>query len=56
VAKLSFGVRREFRLTDKFGLGLGALYSFNSVAEELEPWYGGSPEGAMVFLQFMAGT
>jgi hypothetical protein len=55
-AKLSLGARREFRLTEKVRLGLGALYSFNSVAEALDASYGGSPEGAMIFLQFMAGT
>jgi len=56
VGKLSVGALREFRVTERIRLGLGALYSFNSVARELEPAYGGSPEGAMVFLQFTAGT
>ncbi len=56
VAKMSAGAIREFRVTDRTRLGLGALYSFNSVASELEAAYGGSPEGAMVFLQFTAAT
>ncbi len=56
VAKMSAGAIREFRVTDRTRLGLGALYSFNSVASELEAAYGGSSEGAMVFLQFTAAT
>lgn len=56
VAKMSFGARREYGVTNNIRLGIGALYSFSSVAAALEPSYGGSPAGAMVFLQFMAGT
>ncbi len=56
VGKLSLGARRDFRLTDKFRLGFGALYAINSIANELEPSYGGTPDGAMVFLHFSAGT
>jgi hypothetical protein len=56
VSKLSLGVLREFRVTERIGLGLGGLYSFNRVEQELEAAYGGSPEGAMIFLQFTAGT
>jgi hypothetical protein len=56
VGKLSFGALREFRVTDKVRLGLGALYSVNTVADELEPSYGGSPDGTMIFLQLVAGT
>ena len=37
-------------------LGLGALYSFNNPDTALEPSYGGNADGAMVFLQFTAGT
>lgn len=56
VSKISVGALREFRLTDSVRLGFGALYSFNFVADELKPAYDGNPEGAMVFLQFTAGT
>jgi hypothetical protein len=56
VGKVSVGAIREFRVTESVRLGLGALYSFNSVERELESSYGGSPEGAMLFLQFKAGT
>jgi hypothetical protein len=56
VAKLSVGARREFPVTEHVRLGVGALYTFNEVASALEPAYGGSPAGAMLFLQFVAGT
>ncbi len=56
VAKASVGALWEFRLTETMRLGFGALYSFNFVADELKPVYGGDPEGAMVFLQLTAGT
>jgi hypothetical protein len=57
VAKLSVGGLREFALTDRLGIALGALYTINDVAGELAPSYGGShPNGAMVFVQFLAGS
>ena len=56
VGKVSLGARREFPLGDRVRLGLGALYSLNDPGTALEPSYGGSPDGAMVFLQFTAGT
>jgi hypothetical protein len=57
VAKLSVGARREFELTERLRLGVGALYTVNDVDAALAPSYGGShPNGAMVFVQFIAGT
>ncbi len=57
VAKLSVGALREFRLTERLRLGLGALYTVNDVDAALAPSYGGShPNGAMAFVQFRAGT
>jgi hypothetical protein len=56
VGKVSAGLRREFPLTEKMRLGLGALYTLNDVGTELRSSYGGSPDGAMIFLQFIAGT
>jgi hypothetical protein len=57
VAKLSVGGLREFALTDRLGIGVGALYTINDVAGALAPSYGGShPNGAMVFVQFLAGS
>ena len=56
VAKLSAGLRREFALGDRARVALGALYSLNRVDDSLRPSYGGNPHGAMVFLQFLAGT
>ncbi len=56
-AKLSIGALRRFSLTERVSLGLGALYTLNEVDRELRPSYGGAnPNGAMVFLQFFAGT
>ncbi len=54
--KLSVGARREFQLGDHIRLGLGALYTLNAIPGALEASYGGSPDGAMIFLQFSAGT
>ena len=56
VGKVSLGARREFPLGDRVRLGLGALYSLNDPGSALEPTYGGNPDGAMIFLQFTAGT
>jgi hypothetical protein len=56
VAKLTAGLRREFPLGDRLRVALGALYSLDRVDDELRPSYGGNPGGAMVFLQFLAGT
>ena len=56
VGKLSIGVRREFPLSERVRFGLGALYTLNEVDEALRPSYGGSPDGAMLFVQLIAGT
>ena len=57
VAKLSVGARREFELTERMRLGLGALYTVNDVDPHCAPSYGDShPNGAMVFVQFFAGS
>jgi hypothetical protein len=56
VNKLTLGARREFPVTGRIRLGVGTLYTFNDVDAALEPSYGGSPNGAMLFLQFLTGT
>ena len=57
VSKLSVGARREFELTERLGLGIGALYTVNDVDAALAPSYGAThPNGAMVFVQFFAGS
>lgn len=57
VGKLSVGGLRTFPITERTSLGLGALYTINQVDRELRPSYGGAnPNGAMVFVQFFAGT
>jgi hypothetical protein len=50
VAKVSAGVIRDFRLTEKIKVGVGALYAFDFVPEPLGILYGGTdPQGAMIF-------
>ena len=57
VGKLSAGLLRSFEDTERIRLGHGALYTVNEVDRKLRPSYGGgNPNGAMVFLQFFAGT
>jgi hypothetical protein len=56
VAKLTVGARREFPLTARMRLAVGALYAVDQVDSALDPAYGGSPNGAMLFLQFLSGT
>jgi hypothetical protein len=56
VGKVSFGAVRDFHVTDKVKVGLGALYSVNFVPVALEPSYGGDPGGAMVFLRLAASN
>jgi hypothetical protein len=51
VGKLSLGLVRDFVLAENLKLGLGGLYAFNFVPEELEDAYGGDPQGAMAFVR-----
>jgi hypothetical protein len=56
VGKISIGLIRDFHLDENVKLGIGALYSVNFMPNDLEPSYGGDPDGAMVFLRLAAGT
>ncbi len=56
VGKISLGAIRDFHVMENVKIGIGALYSVNFVPEDLEPSYGGDPDGAMVFLRLVAGT
>ncbi|MFN8946640.1 MAG: hypothetical protein ACK6DM_05290 [Alphaproteobacteria bacterium] len=56
VGKISFGAIRDFHVAENVRLGIGALYSVNFVPDNLEPSYGGDPDGGMVFLRLVAGT
>ncbi len=49
VGKASLGAIRDFAVSERAKIGLGALYSWNFVPETLEAAYGGDPNGAMVF-------
>ncbi len=51
VGKMSLGLVRDFRLAENLKLGLGGLYAFNFVPDELEDAYGGDPQGAMAFVR-----
>jgi hypothetical protein len=51
VGKISAGLVRDFRLAPNLKLGLGGLYAFNFVPDELEDDYGGDPQGAMAFVR-----
>jgi hypothetical protein len=55
-AKFTVGARREFPVTGRTRLAVGALYALNTVDSALEPSYGGSPDGAMLFIQLLTGT
>ena len=57
VGKVSVGGRREWALAERMNVALGALYTVNDVKDALAPSYGGGhPEGAMLFVQFLAGS
>ena len=51
VGKVSLGLVRDFRIAPNLKLGLGGLYAFNFVPVEIEPVYGGDPNGAMAFVR-----
>ena len=51
VGKASLGVLREFEVAPNLKLGVGGLYAFNFVPREIEPIYGGDPNGAMAFVR-----
>ena len=55
VAKVSVGAIRDFRLRENVTFGVGALYSRNFVPGDLEPAYGGDPDGAMAFVRLRIG-
>lgn len=51
VGKVSLGLLREFAVARNLKLGVGGLYAFNFVPEELEAEYGGDRNGAMGFIR-----
>ena len=51
VGKVSIGLLKEFAVAKNLKLGVGGLYAFNFVPEELEEAYGGDPQGAMGFIR-----
>ena len=51
VSKLSLGLVRDFVVSKHASLGLGGLYAFNWANVPLRTLYGGSQNGAMVFLR-----
>jgi hypothetical protein len=55
VAKASVGAIHDWQVADHVRFGVGALYSLNSVPGELEPEYGGDPDGGMLFVRLKIG-
>ena len=55
VGKVSLGGVRDFRIADNVKFGIGALYAFNFVGNDLEPLYDGDPTGAMTFVRLKIG-
>jgi hypothetical protein len=51
VGKASLGLLKDFAVAKNLKLGVGGLYAFNFVPEELEDAYGGDPQGAMAFVR-----
>lgn len=51
VGKVSLGLVKDFAVAQRVKLGLGGLYAFNFVPGDLEPGYGGDPDGAMAFVR-----
>ena len=51
VGKVSAGIVRSFRIAEHLSVGLGGLYSFNSIPGALALLYGDDPRGAMVFVR-----
>ena len=52
VGKVSLGLLRDFELAENLKVGVGGLYAFNFLPDELEPLYGSSsPNGAMAFVR-----
>ena len=51
VGKVSLGLLREFAVAKNLKLGVGGLYAFNFVRDELEAEYGGDPGREMGFIR-----
>ena len=51
MAKASAGAIRDFEIAPRVTFGVGVLYSHNFVSDDLEPSYGGDPDGAMGFVR-----
>jgi hypothetical protein len=51
VGKASLGAIRDFPLAPRVKIGLGGLWAFGFVPRALEPFYGGDPNGGMLFLR-----
>ncbi len=51
VGKVSLGLVRDFTVARNLKFGVGGLYAFNFVPDDLEHDYGGDPQGAMGFVR-----
>lgn len=55
VARLSVGAIRDWRINEHAVFGVGALVEQHFAPNELEPAYGGDPQGAMGFVRLKIG-
>ena len=53
--KFGMGAVHDWAVTDRFGLGLGALYDFAFAPSSAVAPYGSKPHGTMVFVRVVAG-
>ena len=52
VTRATLGVSRDFRLSDKLVMAIGASATQNWVSDALSPLYDGDPTGALAFVRF----
>jgi len=54
VGELSLGALRDWRVSEHWKAGLGALYAFDFAPSAIVPSYGGNPHGALAFVRVVA--
>ena len=54
-SKIGIGAIHDWALTDRFALGLGALYDFDFAPSSPAASYGSDPHGTMVFIRLVGG-
>jgi hypothetical protein len=54
VGELSLGALRDWRLSEHWKAGFGALYAFDFAPSRIVPSYGSNPHGALAFVRVVA--